>query len=126
VMGLITIPIWDGGARYGAHRVAKVQVEEDEQRIASAERQGNQQITQAMRGIEVADTSERLGEEARDLAKENARLAQLAFTDGAGTSFDLVDATGKLRQAELNLAVQQLSLTRAKITALLSTANCQY
>ncbi len=103
VMGVLNIPIWDGGARYGAHRIAKAQVEETDEKIAAAERNANVQITQADRGVAVALDSEKLAEEARDLAKENDRLVRLAFDGGAATSFDLVTASSTLRQAELNL-----------------------
>ena len=41
-------------------------------------------IAQATRGISVAEESRRVSEEARDLAKETARLVQVTFETGTG------------------------------------------
>jgi len=126
VMGVITIPIWDGGVRYGDRRVAKVGVTESELAIQGAERQATVQVSQAQRAVRVAQADRDLAERARDQNKEIMRLADAAYVGGTGTSFDIVDATDKLRQAELSLAQKELTLTRAKIGALLATANCTY
>ncbi len=61
---------------------------------------------------------------ATDLAKETARLSQIAFESGAGTSLDLIDSGRVLRQAELDLAVKELSVVQAKIAALLAMSAC--
>lgn len=126
VMGVITVPIWDGGARYGQHRTAKAEVEQSEQRIDAAVRKGTIEITQAVRAVDIAMQARDLALEARDLAAENKRLADLAYDGGVGTSFDILDASARLRQAEINLATRELELTKAKITALLSASTCDY
>ena len=54
------------------------------------------------------------------------RLAARAFAAGAGTSFDLVDAGKAERNAELDLAVKEFDLIKARITAVLATATCTY
>ncbi len=43
---------------------------------------------------------------------------------GQGTSLDLVTAAAALRQAEINLALADFSLVKAKILAVLSLATC--
>jgi outer membrane protein TolC len=125
VMGVLTIPIWDGGVRYGERRAAKVDVTESNLELQGAERQARVEITQAERAIEVASRGRELAEKARDQARELKRLAGIAFQGGTGTSFDLVDATDRLRQAELTLTGKELDLTRARLAALLSTASCE-
>jgi outer membrane protein, multidrug efflux system len=125
VMAVITVPIWDGGVRYGERRAAKVDVTEAELDIESAERQGRVEISQAERGVDVAAKARDLAIKARDQARELKRLAESSFQGGTGTSFDVVDATNKLRQAELTVAGKELDVTRAKLAALLSKANCQ-
>ncbi len=126
VQAVLSVPIWDGGFRYGAHRAAKVEVEEDEMKLKSLERTATVEVSQANRGVEVAGRALAVARSARDLAAENLRLAQIAFDSGAGTSFDIVDGSSKLRQAELSLAVKELDLVQAKVAALLSTASCAY
>ena len=126
VMGVITIPIWDGGVRYGDRRVAKAGVTEAELAIQGGERQAEIGVTQAERAVLVAKSDRELAERARDQYRDIKRFADQAYAGGTGTSFDIVDATDKLRQAELTLASKELGLARAKIGALLATANCKY
>ena len=126
IEALLTIPIWDGGFRYGAHRVAKAQVGEDDQRLDSLTRTARVEVTQANRGVAVATRSLEVAKINRDLAAENERLEQIAFDAGAGTSFDLVDAQRKHREAELDLAQKELALIQNKVASLLATATCNY
>ena len=83
------------------------------------------EVTQAQRSVTVANDALTVAKRARELAAETDRLSQRAFEAGAGTSFDLVDASRRLREAELSLAVRELEMVRAKITALLATASCK-
>jgi outer membrane protein TolC len=125
VQGVLTIPIWDGGERYGARRSAVAVVRQQEERLDGAMRAAKVEITQAQRAVNVANDSLTVAKRARELAAETDRLSQRAFEAGAGTSFDLVDASRRLREAELALAVRELELVRAKIAAVLATASCR-
>ncbi|HTJ81838.1 MAG TPA: TolC family protein [Polyangiaceae bacterium] len=125
VSGVLTIPIWDGGARYGFARSAKASTEEATVRLDAAKRGADVEVSQADRAVRVAEQSLSVAAEARDLAKETDRLAKKAFDNGDGTSFDLVDAARRLREAELSLTVRELDLVRAKISAILATADCK-
>ncbi|MBK8257361.1 MAG: TolC family protein [Polyangiaceae bacterium] len=124
ISGLITIPLWDGGARYGQMKTAEAAVETAKTRVAQATVTATVESTQAQRAITVAEQARQVSEKARDLARETERLAQVAFSSGAGTSLDLVDAGRVLRQAELDLAVKELEVVRAKIAALLALSAC--
>lgn len=126
VQALLTIPIWDGGARYGAHRAAVAGVDQARQRALGATRVASVEAAQSRRGVEVAEQSLVVARTSRDLAKEVERLSQRAWEAGAGTSFDLVDASRRLREAELQLAVREFELVRAKIAALLVASSCRY
>jgi len=126
IQGMLTIPIWDGGARYGSLRVAKANAEQQKARLDGALRSATVESNQAMRAVMVAEQARQVAEQNRDLAREAARLATRAFEVGAGTSFDLVDTGRREREAELNLAVREFELIQAKIAALLATASCKY
>jgi outer membrane protein TolC len=126
IQGLLTVPLWEGGARYGSMRIARVNVEEARIKLDAARRGATLDVTQANRSVLVADQARAVAEQARDLAREAARLAERAFVAGAGTSFDLVDASRQERAAELNLALAEFDLVKAKIASLLATANCSY
>ncbi len=126
VQAILSVPIWDGGAKYGARRAAKAEVDQDQVKLSSVERSATVEVSQANRGVEVAGRALAVAQTARDLAAENLRLAQIAFDAGAGTSFDIVDGSRRLREADLNLAVKELDLVQTKVAALLSTATCAY
>jgi outer membrane protein TolC len=126
ISGVITIPIWEGGARYGSMRVAKAQDEEAKLRVDATVRQATLETNQASRAVLVADQARQLSEKSRDLAKETARLSQVAFEAGTGTSFDLVDSGRRQREAEIDLAVKEFDVIKAKIAAMLASANCTY
>jgi outer membrane protein TolC len=126
VQAVLSVPLWDGGFRYGARRAAKAEVEQDEIKLKSLERTATIEVSQANRGVDVATRSLEVARAARDLAAENLRLAQIAFDSGAGTSFDIVDGSRRLREAELSLATKELDVVQAKVSALLATATCAY
>lgn len=121
---LLTVPIWDGGARYGQMKTASANVEQAKTRVEQATVTATLEATQSQRAINVAEQARTLSEKARDLARETARLSQVAFESGAGTSLDLIDSGRVLRQAELDLAVKELEVVRAKIAALLALSAC--
>lgn len=121
---LLTVPIWDGGARYGQMKTANANVEQAKTRVEQATVTATLEATQSQRAINVAEQARTLSERARDLARETARLSQVAFESGAGTSLDLIDSGRVLRQAELDLAVKELEVVRAKIAALLALSAC--
>lgn len=126
VRGVLTIPIWDGGARYGEIRAAQTVVEQQKVRREGALRSAEIEVVQSNRAVAAAEQSRELAEKARDLAKETSRLAQIAFEAGTGTSFDLVDSGRREREAELDLTLKEFELIKAKLTALLATSNCKY
>ena len=126
IQGLITIPIWDGNGRYGAIQAARAGVEQQKARVGAAERAASLESTQAVRGVTVAEQSRLVAEQARDLSRETARLTQFAFEAGTVTSFDLVESGRRQRETELDLAVREFDLIKAKIAALLASASCKY
>jgi len=120
---LLTVPIFDA-SRSGEVAAARASVELQKARLDAVERQARLDAQQTYRGVEVAEQTRALAERARDLAKETARLSQVAFEAGTATSFELIDAAQRLRQAELDLAQREFELVRSKIAALLAAANC--
>jgi outer membrane protein TolC len=126
VQGLLSIPIWDGGARYGAKAVAEAAVQQASERIDGTTRSATIEVVQAERGVTVAQESMDIAQATRDLAKRTEELTQRAFDEGAPgiTSFELVEASRRLRETELTLTVRELELVRAKITALIAARNC--
>lgn len=126
ILGVLTVPIWDGGSRYGATRAAKALVEEQRARVEATVRSSTIDAEQALRVTSVAENLMRQSQQTRDLSAEVARLTLIAYQAGTGTSFDLVNSAQQARQADLDLAVKEFNLVKARLAALLATANCRY
>jgi outer membrane protein TolC len=124
VQAVLNVPIWDGGARYGARRNAAAVSDQNAASLEALRRNSSVALVQARRSVLVAEESRRVAQEARDLALEVDRMTRLAYQTGKGTSLDLVTSAEALRQAEVSLALQELGLVQARINSLLTLANC--
>lgn len=124
VQAVLNVPIWDGGVRYGARRNAAAITDQNAASLEALRRNGTVALVQARRSVLVAEESRRVAQEARDLALEVDRMTRLAYQTGKGTSLDLVTSAEALRQAEVNLALEELGLVQARINSLLALANC--
>jgi multidrug efflux system outer membrane protein len=116
--------IYDGGLRGGQRQEALANERIAKEQLTDTQRKAQLDVVQSFRGVTVAEQNLGVSTRARDVASETARLARVAFINGSGTSFDLVDTASKLRQAELDLTVKQFEVLRARVAALLALANC--
>lgn len=126
IQGVLSVPIWDGGIRYGQLRDTEAQRTQAEARLEAIRRTAVIQLEQARRGVMVAEQSRKVASDTRALAAETDRLTRTAFREGRGTSLELVSAAAALRQAEINLALREFELVRARVLALLALADCNY
>lgn len=126
VQAVLTVPIWDGGIKYGNLRDTQAQELAAVQKLEAARRQATIQIEQARRAVGVADDRRRVAEAARNLAAENDRLTRTAYLEGRGTSLELVTAAQALREAEIQLAVRDFELVKARVAAVLALATCPW
>lgn len=126
VQAVLTVPLWEGGARYGALRTTTAEEIQAQERHEAARRQATVQVVQAQRGVTVADERRRVAASARDLAAENDRLTRAAYVEGRGTSLELVAAAQTLREAEIQLALRDFDLVRARVLAVLALATCPW
>jgi outer membrane protein TolC len=126
IVGLLSIPFWEGGARYGNLRIARANHEEAKQTLEASMRTANIQVSQALRGVAVAEQERVVSQTGRDLAKELARLTMQSYQLGTATSFDLVNTEQTWRFAELDLVVKEFAVVQSKLTAVLAKSNCTY
>jgi outer membrane protein TolC len=122
----LEIPIWDGGTRYGNLRNARAAEDIATQQLEALRRQAIIQIEQAQRGLVVAQESDKVATDQRDLAAQNDSMTQTAYMAGQGTSLELVTASEAHRQAEINLAVQDFNVVKARLLAVLALATCPW
>jgi outer membrane protein TolC len=126
IAGVLTVPFYEGGARQGAMRENRALTDEAMQRLESARRTATIEVIQARRGVDVAEDNRKVADRSRDLARETERLSRIAFQAGTGTSLDLIESGRRLREAEIQLALQEFGLVRARIAALLAVSRCQW
>ncbi len=124
VQAILSVPLWDGGARYGARRSAAAVLDQSQTALTALRRATSVALAQARRSVEVAQESLRVAKEARDLAFDVDRLTRAGYQTGKGTSFELVASAVALRQAEVNLALEELGLVQARLSSLLTLATC--
>jgi outer membrane protein TolC len=126
IQGVLSINVFDGGTRYGTLKNARAAEDIAVQNLESLRRQAIIQVQQAQRQFVVAEETYRVAKEQRDLAAQNDTMTQTAYMTGQGTSLELVTASEGHRQAELNLALQEFGLVKARILAALALATCPW
>jgi multidrug efflux system outer membrane protein len=126
IQGVLQVPIWDGGTRYGNLRNARAAEDIAAQQLEALRRQAIVQVQQAQRQLVVAEESARVAREQRDLAAQNDQMTQLGYMTGQGTSLELVTASEAHRQAELNLALLEFNVVKARLLAILALATCAW
>jgi outer membrane protein TolC len=124
VGGELTWVLFDGGLRYGRRDEAAATARIAKEQLNDVRQRANTEVVQALRAVEVATTNLGVFTRSREIAAETARLARVAYINGSGTSFDLVDTAGRLRQAEIDLTVKEFELLRARVAAFLALASC--
>jgi outer membrane protein TolC len=122
--GVLSFPIYDGGARSGTREVNRGELALARERLTETKRRASVEVAQALRSVRVAEANLRVSAKSREIARETARLTRIAYLNGSGTSFDLVDSAQRLRQTEIDFAIQEFEVVRAQIAALLSLATC--
>jgi outer membrane protein TolC len=126
VQGVLTVPIWDGGARYGLLRDARAAADQAKEALVSARLQALVNVAQSQRAVSVAAASRDVAQQQRDLAYRIDQRTREGYLHGLGTSLDLVISAQALRQADINLVLLQFEASQARVLAILSNAECVY
>ena len=125
LQALLSVPIWDGGARYGQLRITEANADIAAQNVEALRRSITLQRTQTERAVSVATESRAVAQTSRDHAAEVDRLTRIAYQNGQGTSIDLVIAATALRQAEIDLALADFSLEQATLGQKMQLVRCE-
>jgi outer membrane protein TolC len=124
VGAFLTWPLYDGGFRYGERTRAEAAAGIAREDLGQVKRAARIEVTQAERSVLVAMANLDVDRHAQQTAKETARLARVAYINGSGTSFDLVDTAARVRQRDIDLLISEFELIRAQVAAFLARANC--
>ena len=126
IQAVLTVPIWDGGQRYGLLRDARAFADEQDQNVEALRRKATIEVEQARRSVQVSEDTRKVAADTRALAAEVDRLTQAGYREGQGTSLDLVIAASALRQADINLALREFDVVKARVAAVLALATCPW
>jgi outer membrane protein TolC len=122
--GVLSFTIYDGGLRSSAREVAVQRSELARYALTQTKLRAKIEVDQARRSVQVAEANLTVSRRSREVAAESSRLSRIAFANGTGTSFDLIEAARRLRETDLDLAIREFELVRAHLAALLALARC--
>jgi outer membrane protein TolC len=124
VGGVLNWTLYDGGLRYGTREQRTAETRIATEQLTEAKRQARIEVMQAFRAVKSSEATLAVAARTREIAAETSRLTKVAYLNGSGTSFDLVDTARRQREAELDYTVKEFNVLRAKIAALLALATC--
>jgi outer membrane protein TolC len=109
----LTWTIFDGGARYGAHRVRAAQAASAalEERLLS--RSVDNDVQTALVALDTARATLRVAEAAIATARANSEETEVLYQQGLARAIELTDANGRRFDAEVNLASAKLDVIDA-------------
>lgn len=122
----LTVPIYDGGARYGTLRDRRAALEQARQNLQKTRLAAIVASAQAKRAVVVNEQTRDAARQQRDTAARVDERTRDGYSKGLGTSLDLVISGQALRQAEINLAILEFQVEDARADAVLVNAECVY
>ena len=111
----LSVPFFDGGLRYGQDRERKAALAQARARYDDALRRARSEVRVAETAIEEAGKVVERARTSASLAREAAALAQVAYTQGASTNLELLDADRRARDAESQLALSEDAVRQARL-----------
>src|SRR5882672_3264573 len=90
------------------------------QELEAVRQQGIIQVRQAARHLTVAAQADKVARLQRDLAAKNEQLNETAYRAGGATSLELVTASEGHRRAEIELALKDFGMVKAKLLAVVA------
>ena len=118
---VLSIPFYDGGARYGIHKERKAVDEEARVQLDASLRQVSVEVRSAFRIVENTDQSLLAARAAAIAARTAAALADKSYRAGASTNIEVVDAERRARDADTQVALAEDAARQARLDLLLAT-----
>lgn len=111
----LSVPFFDGGLRYGQDRERRALLSQARARYEDALRRARSEVRLAETTIEEAGKIVERARASSALAREALELAQVAYTRGATTNLELMDADRRARDAESQLALAEDTVRQARL-----------
>lgn len=114
----LTVPIYDGGARYSALRDARLAIDEINERETQLRRSVRLEVRDAFRRVETARRAVDLARRSVEVAARGRRRAEAAYAAGALTGIELDDARRQHDEAETTVLLRALDRQLAVVDLL--------
>jgi outer membrane protein, multidrug efflux system len=126
VQGVLNVPLYDGGARYGALRDARAAAEQARQNLVATRLSAIVDSETAKRLVGVRMAARAVARRQVDLDQRIDDRTRDGYANGLGNSLDLVTSAQDLRQAQIDLALLDYQVAEARADAVLTNAECLY
>ena len=117
---VLQIPLFDGGARYGARRERSALEREAQIQLQATLRQARSEVRVSFEAVQHADLALTSADSAAQLAKEAFALATIAYREGAATNLELIDAERQSRDAATQAALAEDTARQARLDLLVA------
>lgn len=115
---LLTLPLYDGGWRYGARRERAALLDEARVDLDASLRQATSDVRLAFREVTTADAALKASRDAQAAADHALELANLAYQAGAITNLDVIDAERQARDAATQATIAEDAARQARLDLL--------
>jgi outer membrane protein TolC len=115
---VLTVPFYDGGLRYGQAQERAAIRDEAKLALDLALRQAKSDVRAAFESLKRADDALVAAKQAADLARQALELATLAYSAGATTNIEVIDAERRARDAETAAVIAEDGARQARLDLL--------
>jgi outer membrane protein len=115
---LLTIPLFDGGNRYGLKHERDALYDQAKTKLEAALRQARSEVRLGFESVQRADEALVQARDAAKLAQEALDLSQQAYRAGATSNIEVVDAERRARDAATDAAVAEDAARQARLDLL--------
>jgi outer membrane protein TolC len=115
---VLTLPIFDGGTRYGLRRERSALYEESKAQLEGLLRQARSDVRGSFEAVRRADESVRSARQAARLAHDALEMTMLAYREGATNDLEVVDAQRRARDADVAALSAEDTARQARIDLL--------
>jgi outer membrane protein TolC len=118
---LLTVPFYDGGARYSVIDQRRAQLDERRTQLDATMRKAKSEVRVAFDAARHADSSLLSAKQAAEFAAQALKFATLAYEAGASTNIEVVDAERRARDADTAVVVAEDAARQARLELLAAT-----
>jgi outer membrane protein TolC len=115
---VLTLPLYDGGRRYGQEHERKALADEARLNVEATLRQARSDVRASFEEMQRADVALDQARQSAEFAKQALALANLAYRAGATTNLEVIDAERQARDAETQAAIAEDEARQARLDLL--------